>query len=91
MAVVSGVLALQALSLILPPLADYPEGWVIQLAPTLNNVMQWFTVAAFSVTSAIKTWMVFVVLTACTGEISNMPFDGGASGLDAGPQCDRPQ
>jgi len=62
LAVFSGVLALQALSLILPPLANYPEGWVIQLAPNLNNAMQWFTVAAFSVTSAIKTWMVFVVL-----------------------------
>ncbi len=61
--VVAGlVTALQALSLVLPPLAKYPEDWVIHLAPTLNSAMQWFTVVAFPVTSAIKTWMVFVVL-----------------------------
>ncbi len=62
LAVAGLVAGSQALALIVPALAQYPEDWVIHLAPALNRAMQWFTVAAFPVTSALKTWMVFVVL-----------------------------
>ena len=41
------------------PLANYPEAWVIHPAPALNAALEWFTVAAFPVTSALKTWIVF--------------------------------
>lgn len=56
------VLAIQGLAQIVPTLAAYPENWAIRLAPALNAALQWFTVVAFPVTSALKTWMVFVVL-----------------------------
>lgn len=56
------VLLIQGLSYVVPALAVYPEDWEIGVAPALNAALQWFTVSAFPVTSAIKTWMVFVVL-----------------------------
>jgi glycine betaine/proline transport system permease protein len=45
-----------------PALAEYPEEWVLGLAPYLDRSLEWFTVVAFPVTSALKTWMVFAVL-----------------------------
>lgn len=56
------VAALQILAALIPQFADYPETWTINLAPALDAALQWFTVVAFPVTSAIKTWMVFAIL-----------------------------
>jgi len=56
------VLVMQVLGSAVPALAVYPESWAIRPAPPLNAGLEWFTIAAFPITSAIKTWMVFVVL-----------------------------
>ena len=53
---------MQGLSYFVPVIATYPDSWVIQLAPALNAALQWLTVAIFPITSAIKTWIIFVVL-----------------------------
>ena len=53
---------MQGLSYFVPVIAAYPDSWVIQLAPALNAALQWLTVAIFPITSAIKTWIIFVVL-----------------------------
>jgi glycine betaine/proline transport system permease protein len=60
--VLLGVLLLQGLAYFVPVIASYPESWVIELAPALNAALQWLTVTIFPITSAIKTWVVFVVL-----------------------------
>lgn len=60
--IVATVLLLQALAVIIPQIAEYPQEWVLHLAPPFNRAMQWLTVGIFPVTSAIKTWIVFVVL-----------------------------
>ena len=60
--VLLGVLLMQGLSYFVPVIATYPDSWVIQLAPALNAALQWLTVAIFPITSAIKTWIIFVVL-----------------------------
>lgn len=60
--VAAAVVALKGAAILVPALAHYPEAWVVELAPVLNAGLQGFTVFAFPVTSALKTWMVFVVL-----------------------------
>jgi len=55
-------IAVQILALLVPALANYPEAWIIRPTRALNSALEWFTVAAFPVTSTVKTWMVFVVM-----------------------------
>jgi glycine betaine/proline transport system permease protein len=62
LAVAGIIMALQGLASVFTPLADYPEDWTLRLAPALNAGLQWFTITAFPITSALKTWVVFVVL-----------------------------
>jgi glycine betaine/proline transport system permease protein len=56
------VLAIQAIAPWVPAFAEYPESWTVHLGPALDKALEWFTVTAFPVTSALKTWMVFVVM-----------------------------
>ncbi len=54
--------ALQLLALVVPSLANFPEAWTFRPTKALNVALEWFTVVAFPVTSALKTWIVFVVM-----------------------------
>jgi glycine betaine/proline transport system permease protein len=56
------VLAIQAVAPWVPAFAQYPESWTVHLGPALDKTLEWFTVMAFPVTSALKTWVVFVVM-----------------------------
>lgn len=56
--VVAGI----GLAAVFPALHTYPRGWVLYPAPTLDAALQWFTVVAFPVTSALKTYVTYFVL-----------------------------
>lgn len=60
--VMAAAIAIQLLALAMPALANYPNAWTFRPARALNAALEWFTVAAFPVTSALKTWIVFVIM-----------------------------
>lgn len=53
---------LLVLSVFVPQLASYPREWTVYPARALNDALSWFTVVAFPVTSAIKSWTAFYLL-----------------------------
>jgi glycine betaine/proline transport system permease protein len=55
-------LALIVLARFVPALAAYPEGWGFYPAPAMNQALENFTIAAFPVTSAIKSWTVYYLM-----------------------------
>jgi glycine betaine/proline transport system permease protein len=59
---IAAAVLLVVLARFVPPLADYPAGWELDLAAPLNRAVQWFTVTFFDVTETIKNWTVFYFL-----------------------------
>jgi glycine betaine/proline transport system permease protein len=51
-----------AIGWIIPELHTYPRAWVMHPAPHLDAALEWFTVTAFPVTSALKTYTAYFVL-----------------------------
>lgn len=62
-ATAAAAVVLSALGWFVPEFVSYPEKWVLYPAGALNDALNWFTVVAFPVTSAMKTWVVFYLLT----------------------------
>ena len=60
--VIGVVILLSLAAVIWPELRRYPEAWVVYPAHVLNGALEWFTVTFFSVTSTIKTWLLFYLL-----------------------------
>jgi glycine betaine/proline transport system permease protein len=47
---------------VVPALDHYPAAWELNLAPPLNQAVQWFTATFFVVTEALKNMIVFYLL-----------------------------
>jgi len=51
-----------AAAMVFADLRNYSESWVVRPAPLLDAALEWFTINAYPVTSAIKTYMTYFVL-----------------------------
>jgi glycine betaine/proline transport system permease protein len=58
----AGVVAIAVLAVFVPALGAYPEAWVVYPAPAMNRALEAFTVAAFPITSALKSWIVYYLM-----------------------------
>lgn len=56
------ILASLLLALILPPLRQYPAGWVLHPAQPLNDAVTWITANYFFISDAIKNAVLFYFL-----------------------------
>jgi glycine betaine/proline transport system permease protein len=56
------ILASLVLALVVPPLRDYPSGWVLHPAQPLNDAVTWVTANYFFVSDAIKNAVLFYFL-----------------------------